>query len=252
MRSRHCPWSQDAAFFPGAGTGYQEWISLCWRNSASGGLTRPEDSISSADLVHQQTPISETRQKGGLHPTTMKDDFVRIMETITRVLRIAGGVVALVSASGARGAEPATMNMEGLIDEALANNPSLAAWRHRLAAAEARIPQAGALAALQTPPDDLAACVAEWQQRRDTLSDQLRAWPMAPAAGGWSQLLDVGALGYDSFTASRRLLEHGKIAAPPMRDWGVRNGDQFVRLVFSNEPVERLAEMGERCTQALS
>ncbi len=101
------------------------------------------------------------------------------------------------------------------------------------------IAQAGALAALQTPPDDLTACVVEWQQRRDTLTDQLRDWPMAPAAGGWSQLLDVGALGYDSFTASRLLLEHGKIAATPMRDWGERNSDQFVRLVFSNEPVDR-------------
>ncbi len=114
------------------------------------------------------------------------------------------------------------------------------------------IAQAGALAALHTPPDDLAACVAEWQRRRDTLTEQLHDWPMAPAAGGWSQLLDVGTLGYDSFTASRLLLEHGKIAATPMRDWGERNGDQFVRLVFSNEPVERLAEMGERCARALA
>ncbi|MCH8961208.1 MAG: aminotransferase class I/II-fold pyridoxal phosphate-dependent enzyme, partial [Bacteroidetes bacterium] len=114
------------------------------------------------------------------------------------------------------------------------------------------IAQAGARAALQTPPDDLAACVAQWQRRRDTLTDQLRDWPMAPAAGGWSQLLDVGVLGYDSFTASRLLLEHGKIAATPMRDWGEHNSDQFVRLVFSNEPVERLAEMGKRCARALS
>ncbi len=114
------------------------------------------------------------------------------------------------------------------------------------------IAQAGALVALQTPPDDLAACVAQWQRRRDTLTDQLEGWPTTPAAGGWSQLLDVGALGFDSFTASRLLLERGKIAATPMRDWGEVNSDQFVRLVFSNEPVERLAEMGERCARALS
>ena len=62
----------------------------------------------------------------------------------------------------------------------------------------------------------------------------------------------MGALGLDSFTASRRLLERGKIAATPMRDWGDANSDQFVHLVFSNEPVERLTEIGERCTRALS
>ena len=114
------------------------------------------------------------------------------------------------------------------------------------------IAQAGALAALQSPPEDLAAAVAQWQRRRDTLTDQLQGWPTIPAAGGWSQLLDVGTLGLDSFTASHRLLERGKIAATPMRDWGDANSDQFVRLVFSNEPVERLAEIGKRCARALS
>ncbi len=114
------------------------------------------------------------------------------------------------------------------------------------------IAQAGAVAALQSPPADLAASVAQWQRRRDTLTDQLQGWPTIPAAGGWSQLLDVGTLGFDSFTASRLLLERGKIAATPMRDWGEVNSDQFVRLVFSNEPVERLAEMGARCARALA
>jgi aspartate/methionine/tyrosine aminotransferase len=63
-------------------------------------------------------------------------------------------------------------------------------------------------------------------------------------------LLDVGALGHDSFTASRLLLERGKIAATPMRDWGAQNSDQFIRLVFSNEPVERLSELRDRMTLA--
>ena len=114
------------------------------------------------------------------------------------------------------------------------------------------IAQAGALAALQAPAQDLAACVAAWEERRNTITEHLKGWPMIPAAGGWSQLLDVGEMGYDSFTASRLLLTRGKIAATPMRDWGETNGDQFVRLVFSNEPIERLAEIGRRCTRALS
>ncbi len=113
------------------------------------------------------------------------------------------------------------------------------------------IAQAGALAALQTPLDDLLACVAEWQRRRDAVNEQLEKFSMISAAGGWSQLLNVRALGYDSFTASQLLLEKGRVAATPMRDWGEKNGDAFVRLVFSNEPVARLATLRERVGRAL-
>lgn len=112
------------------------------------------------------------------------------------------------------------------------------------------IAQAGACAALQSPAGEFDACVAEWQRRRDTVVKQLQGMPVIPAAGGWSMLLDVGTMGRDSFTASRLLLERSKIAATPMRDWGERNGDQFVRLVFSNEPVERLSELRDRMSLA--
>ena len=64
-------------------------------------------------------------------------------------------------------------------------------------------------------------------------------------------MLDVGAMGYRSFEASDLLLKRGKVAATPMRDWGEQNSDQFVRLVFSNEPVERLAELRDRVRLAL-
>jgi hypothetical protein len=36
-----------------------------------------------------------------------------------------------------------------------------------------------------------------------------------------------------------------------MKDWGEKNGDQLVRLVFSNEPVKRLEELRARVTRAL-
>jgi aspartate/methionine/tyrosine aminotransferase len=114
------------------------------------------------------------------------------------------------------------------------------------------IGQAGALAALEMGPDESNASVAEWQRRRDTVMEQLAAFRVIPAAGGWSVLLDVAVMDYDSFTASRLLLERGKIAATPMRDWGDRDCDRYVRLVFSNEPVQRLAELRERVTRALS
>lgn len=111
--------------------------------------------------------------------------------------------------------------------------------------------QRAASAALRTPEGDLTAAVAEWQRRRDVVVEELRGMPLVAAAGGWSMLLDVGALGFDSFTASERLLERGKVAATPMRHWGEVNGDRFVRLVFSNEPTSRLIGIGQRVRAAL-
>jgi aspartate/methionine/tyrosine aminotransferase len=115
----------------------------------------------------------------------------------------------------------------------------------------AGISQAGALAALRSPDAERAAAVAEWQRRRDVVVEQLRGYAVVPAAGGWSLLWDVGALGLDSFAASRALLERGRIAATPMRDWGEVNSDQFVRLVFSNEPTDRLATLRARVERSL-
>ena len=50
---------------------------------------------------------------------------------------------------------------------------------------------------------------------------------------------------------SRRLLDQ-KVAATPMTDaWGPAVATRYVRLVFSNEPVQRLALLGERLRAAL-
>jgi aspartate/methionine/tyrosine aminotransferase len=112
--------------------------------------------------------------------------------------------------------------------------------------------QTAAAAALRSPGSELSGAVAEWQRRRDVIVEELRGEPLTPAAGGWSMFLDVGSLGLDSFTASVRLLQHGKVAATPMRNWGQVNGDRFVRFVFSNEPTERLAGLGKRVRAALT
>jgi aspartate/methionine/tyrosine aminotransferase len=114
------------------------------------------------------------------------------------------------------------------------------------------IAQPGAAAALGTPDDGLRDAVAEWQRRRDRVAAELEGLPLTPAAGGWSMLLDVGALGLDSSSASERLLARGRIAATPMRHWGEVNGDRFIRFVFSNEPLGRLSGMGERVRIALA
>ncbi|MCI0417453.1 pyridoxal phosphate-dependent aminotransferase [bacterium] len=113
------------------------------------------------------------------------------------------------------------------------------------------VTQAGAVAAFRTPESDFYACLSEWKKRRDEMLKQMEGFPIIPAAGGWSMLLDVGSMGYDSFKASSLLLENGKIAATPMKDWGEANGDRFVRFVFSNEPVYRLATLRSRVFAAL-
>jgi aspartate/methionine/tyrosine aminotransferase len=113
------------------------------------------------------------------------------------------------------------------------------------------IAQPAAAAALASPDDGVVDAVAEWERRRDRVVGELEGLPLTPAAGGWSMLLDVAALGLDSFTASERLLARGRIAATPMRHWGDVNGERFIRLVFSNEPLARLAGMGERVRRAL-
>lgn len=111
-----------------------------------------------------------------------------------------------------------------------------------------------AVAAALSAPDasaDLAAAVAEWERRHDLIVQELAGLPVRPAAGGWSLLLDAGELGLTGAGASERLLERGAIAATPMANWGERTGERMLRLVFSNEPVERLRGIGERVRRAL-
>jgi aspartate/methionine/tyrosine aminotransferase len=110
--------------------------------------------------------------------------------------------------------------------------------------------QIGARAALDAPDDGLAAANAEWERRRDETLRQLDGLPAVRAAGAWSLLLDVAALGLDCADVSNRLLEQ-KVAATPMRGWGGEVADRHVRFVFSNEPVERLALLGDRVRAAL-
>jgi aspartate/methionine/tyrosine aminotransferase len=112
------------------------------------------------------------------------------------------------------------------------------------------IGQAGAVAALGAPPDDLAAAVAEWERRRDVTLDQLEGLPAVRPAGGWSLLMDAEALGTSPPDLSRALVEQ-KVAATPMTSWGERVSPRYIRFVYSNEPVERLTGLGERVRAAL-
>jgi N-succinyldiaminopimelate aminotransferase len=111
----------------------------------------------------------------------------------------------------------------------------------------------GAVAtAIADPNDGIRACVDEWQRRRDVLLDQLHGFIAIPPHGGWSLLLNVRTLGFDSAAASKALLRIGKIAATPMVNWGTAKSDDYVRLVFSNEPASRLQTVADRVRRALT
>jgi aspartate/methionine/tyrosine aminotransferase len=111
----------------------------------------------------------------------------------------------------------------------------------------------GAVAvAIGDSDNGIEECVAEWQRRRDILLGELADFTVVPPHGGWSFLVDVSPLGLDGPAASKRLLELGKIAATPMANWGSENSSKYVRIVFSNEPVQRLDGVGKRFRDALS
>lgn len=86
----------------------------------------------------------------------------------------------------------------------------------------------------------------------NVLLEELADFELIPPHGGWSFLIDVSSLGLDGPEASRRLLEKGKIAATAMVNWGASTSNRYVRVVFSNEPVERLRGIGERFRGALT
>ncbi|HWG99284.1 MAG TPA: pyridoxal phosphate-dependent aminotransferase [Pilimelia sp.] len=111
--------------------------------------------------------------------------------------------------------------------------------------------QLGVAAALTTPDDGVAAAVARWRHRRDTVLDQLRDLPVIVPEGGWCALLDAAACGPGAAALSRRLLARGRVAATPMTTWGARVAPRYLRLVFSNEPVHRLATLRDRMAAAL-
>ena len=114
------------------------------------------------------------------------------------------------------------------------------------------IAQAAAASALQMPDFEVFSAAREWEKRRDILLQELDGLPVIRPQGGWSLLMDVSRFGINGAEASRRFFEKGKIAATPMTGWGSKRSDQYIRLVFSNEPVERLTGIRKRIELALS
>ena len=116
---------------------------------------------------------------------------------------------------------------------------------------QAGIAMGAAAAAIKDPNDGIETSVEEWKRRRDVAVEELKDFDVIPPDGGWSFLVDVSPLDMDAPTASKRLLDKGKIAATPMDNWGSKNSTRYVRIVFSNEPVERLKGLGKRFKDSL-
>ena len=110
----------------------------------------------------------------------------------------------------------------------------------------------GAVAtAIERPDDGVTDSARILQERRDLILGELADFKVIPPHGGWSLLVDVSVLGMDGPAASKCLLDSGKIAATAMINWGGEHCANYVRLVFSNEPVERLKGIGPRFKAAL-
>ena len=109
-----------------------------------------------------------------------------------------------------------------------------------------------AAVALEAPAEDVREATAEWQRRRDFILGELEGVvPVTPPHGGWSMLLDCGALGLSGAEASRRLLEKSGIAATAMTNWGAADTARYVRFVFANENCDRLKGIGAKVRAAL-
>lgn len=100
--------------------------------------------------------------------------------------------------------------------------------------------------------DGINACVRELQARRNLLLSELADFKIIPPHGGWSFLIDVSPLGLDGAAASRRLLEMSGIVATPMVNWGSGTAARYLRVVYSNEPLQRLQGIGTRFRDALA
>ena len=114
------------------------------------------------------------------------------------------------------------------------------------------IGQTAAAVALEAGDDDVARATAIWQARRDLLLRELEGLPVVRPAGGWSLLVDGAPLGLTGAEMSQRLFADARIAATPMDGWGEINGARFLRLVFANEPVDRLRGIGDKARRALA
>jgi aspartate/methionine/tyrosine aminotransferase len=112
------------------------------------------------------------------------------------------------------------------------------------------IAQQAAAFAIDSDDAGIVRCSEIWQERHDHIVAALRpAFDVVPAAGGWSLLIDFRGRGVTGAAASQMLLAQG-VAATSMENWGLDDAAGFLRLVYANESVDRLRDIGDRFHRA--
>ena len=110
--------------------------------------------------------------------------------------------------------------------------------------------QAGAAAALSGPHDWQQRTVATFARGQAALLEEIatsKRLSAVPAEGGYFCLLDTEGTGLPAVEFAQRLLAEERVAVTPMQGWGSDDfGEHVVRLIFTNEPEERLREAGRR------
>ena len=112
------------------------------------------------------------------------------------------------------------------------------------------IAQKAVQAALQKSYEDVPKFVEELQARRDILIEELEGLLVGIPSAGWAFIVRVDSLGWTGKEASQALVKHG-IFVTQMDGWREEHGQQYFRIVFANEPCERLKGIGAKVRAAL-
>ena len=91
----------------------------------------------------------------------------------------------------------------------------------------------------------LRRCAGILAERGRLAAEGINAVPglsCVPPEGGWWFLVDHRALEPDDAAFARALLEQANVAVTPMGTWGPSTAVGHIRIIFANEPVDRLRE----------
>lgn len=115
--------------------------------------------------------------------------------------------------------------------------------------------QAGAVAALRSPQAYIDSCTSILQRRRDILVaglNRIDGISCVKPMGGWWFVADVRRLEEDADRFAQYLLDAANVAVTPMTGWGEVCGKGHIRLIFSNEPEERLKKAVDKIADAVN